>query len=353
MTGPDDPRDNGNADDRDDLTPGSGEGADSGSYPSYPAYPSTNHPEDREDFGRAGAGYDADGYGAGYGAGYDQAHDQNYDQAYGYDAVGYGPGHDEAPALRTADGRVSITESIAWGFRATFAGWQVWVLGTLAVLAVVALLGGLGFWADVNYVGSGGSVLGTATNMITNFGMLFLMPLVYNLALGHISRGRVDWGMLRQNLNYLPTLGMVVLVSVITAAVVAVITVPGVLVAFASVDPAAAARGDLPAGAMIGLVVTMLLVLLVALIVGPLTMLWSWTVADRRAPFGAAIGVGFRAALRNFFPLLGLNILLGLITLVLVVITFGLALLVVLPASYNAQAHAYRQAVGGVVPARG
>lgn len=356
MTGPNDPRDKGDADDRDGMTPGSGsgdgsgsgsgQGAASGSYPSYPAYPSTTHPEDREDFGKPGAGYGAAGYdqGAGYGADY---------EGHGYDAAGYdqGYGYGDEPAVRQGDGRVSITESIAWGFRAVFSGWQVWVLGTLAMLVVVGVLGGIGVAADINSGSETGSAVGFVINSLVNFGMLFLMPLVYNLALGHVSRGRVDWGMLKENLNYLPTLGMSVVVSAVVGILVAVILVPGLLLTVFSA--ASTSTGDdLPAGALIGLGVVMLLVLLVGLIAGPLTALWTWVVADRRASFGAAIGVGFRAGLKNFFPLLGLSILLGLITFVLTLITFGLALLVVMPASYNAQAHAYRQAVGGVIPAR-
>ncbi|WP_448853521.1 hypothetical protein [Corynebacterium frankenforstense] len=364
MTGPNDPRDNGDADDRDGMTPGSGsgdgsgsgsgQGAASGSYPSYPAYPSTTHPEDREDFDKPGARYGAAGHGAsgyGQGYGYDAA---GYDQGYGYDAAGYGQGYGygDEPVVRQGDGRVSITESIAWGFRAVFSGWQVWVLGTLAMLAVVVPLGGIGVAADINSGSETGSAVGLVTNSMVNFGMLFLMPLVYNLALGHVSRGRVDWSMLKENLNYLPTLGMSVLVSAVVGIVVAVILVPGLLLTVFSTAATTSTGDDLPLGALIGLGVVMLLVLLVGLLAGPLTALWTWTVADRRASFGAAIGVGFRAGLKNFFPLLGLNILLGLITFVLTLITFGLALLVVMPASYNAQAHAYRQAVGGVIPAR-
>ena len=88
---------------------------------------------------------------------------------------------------------------------------------------------------------------------------------------------------------------------------------------------------------------------LIALLVAPFLTFQLWYAADNNGSFGHAMGAGFKAGASNYLRIMGFLVLLTLINIV------GAALLVIglivtLPGSMLASAHAYRQISGGPVP---
>ena len=74
-----------------------------------------------------------------------------------------------------------------------------------------------------------------------------------------------------------------------------------------------------------------------------------WYAADNNGSFGHAMGAGFKAGASNYLRILGFVVLLALINIVGAAL-LGIGLIVTLPGTMLASAHAYRQISGGPVP---
>lgn len=48
-----------------------------------------------------------------------------------------------APAVGT--GKVNVMDSVRWAFKAVFASWYIWILGTLAIGLVIGVVAGVAF----------------------------------------------------------------------------------------------------------------------------------------------------------------------------------------------------------------
>ena len=104
---------------------------------------------------------------------------------------------------------------------------------------------------------------------------------------------------------------------------------------------------DVPEGTPMG-PITLGIGLLCYLAVSPLWALMPFFAADG-AGIGQAIGRGFRRGVRNYFPLLALALACTVLN-ILGAAVLGLGLLVTIPLSLLAYAHAYREASRGPVP---
>ena len=87
----------------------------------------------------------------------------------------------------------------------------------------------------------------------------------------------------------------------------------------------------------------------IGLLVMPFFTFQAWYAADNNGSFGNAISGGFRAGASNYLKILGFVVLAGLINLVGLALFF-VGLVVTVPGTMLAAAHAYRQISGGPVP---
>lgn len=321
----------------------------------YPAYPPTTHPEDRPGF----TGERYEGY-----RGYDG--DTSAGATTG--TVGYAgadaglPPEGELPQ-RPSDGTVRITDAIGWGFKATFRNWSLWIVlgiigaGVLIVSSVV--VGGMAGYDALQEAGETTAEFDSVGGRLSNyfsivFGLIsfFLAPLFYNAALWTLRRTKVGWSSLVDNVNYGPTLGMRLLVGVVSYVVLFLAAfIPSALLGIALSDLSSLETMDDSQVATLvsGILGTALFVLLLAIAIQPLIGLWAFVVADRQETFGKAIARGFKAGAHNWLRLIGLYVLLGLLCFV-GLLFFTLGLIIALPVSINAMAYAYRQAIGESVP---
>ena len=90
------------------------------------------------------------------------------------------------------------------------------------------------------------------------------------------------------------------------------------------------------------LIVGFLLFLVLATIAVELTCFWQFLVADKRGEFTEALAAGYRAGKMNFWSILGLVILFGLVGFVSA-IPCGLGLFFAIPWSFAVMAKAYEQ----------
>lgn len=315
-------------------------------------YGPTNHPEDRPDFQQRHSGYGGQQPPAGYGA-------------PGYGAPGYGAhygagGDPNAPAAtRETDGKIDVIEAFAWAFRATFHNAKLWLLGTVAYLVVFVILsfvfagfmmgmnGGLDAAADVATATFGGTDV--AVSLVTGAISLAVMPFIYRMALREIDQVRVRWGEVGKDVNYWPTIAVRLVAS----------AVPGLLTMLVLAAPFSnAVRAlDVPnpdmidTAPLVSLLGWLALVGLVNLLIMPFIMLVDLFPVDKRGNFTQAFAASFEMAKRNYVRLLGLYVGYFLLTLVIVLFTFGLGVIVAFPVGILAYAHAFRQGVGGSAPA--
>ena len=87
----------------------------------------------------------------------------------------------------------------------------------------------------------------------------------------------------------------------------------------------------------------------IGLLVMPFFTFQAWYAADNNGSFGNAISAGFKAGASNYLKILGFVVLAGLINIVGAALFF-VGLIVTMPGTMLAAAHAYRQISGGPVP---
>ena len=139
--------------------------------------------------------------------------------------------------------------------------------------------------------------------------------------------------------------GWLLLAYIVQVAVIFAALIPGVIVMLVGgLIPLMAEGGteEIAGGTIALLIVGSLLMLILAMIAAILTYFPIFLIADKRAEFGDAFVVGFRASKKNFWAILGLFILISLVAAVSA-IPCGLGLIFTLPWSFAVMAQAYEQ----------
>ena len=142
--------------------------------------------------------------------------------------------------------------------------------------------------------------------------------------------------------------GWLLLLSLVQGAVVVAAIIPGAIVMMVGgLLPLMQAQqsGVTPefGGTTIALlIVGFLLLLVLAMIAAVFTYFWYFLVADKRGEFGEALAAGYRAGKMNFWSILGLLILFGLVGLVSA-IPCGLGLFFSIPWTFAVMTKAYEQ----------
>lgn len=330
-------------------------GESNGNDGDLPRYQPTNHPEDNPNYGYQGGGQSGyQGYEQGHQGYQDQQGYQGYEQA-GY--AGYAAGNSGAVQGVTmpASGAVDFMEAIRWGFKTTFRNAGLWILGAFAfglVFLIISIGYGVmvGFSADGAADTSAGVSAGTLLlDLVMMIIGLVATPVLYRLALQQIDDPRAGWKDVGRDVHFGITIAVCLVLQVLATIVVAIV-MAGPLIAMVG-SMANAAGVDEAAATALGLAFLLVaIVVLAALFVTPLYMLITWFPADGRTGFGESFSQGFKAGRKHYLPLLGFNVVWGIIYFVAIAITLGLGAIVVIPAGLLAQAHVYRQAAGGPVP---
>lgn len=290
----------------------------------FPGYGPTPHPEDRDDFGAAtppAAGY----------AGYSST--PNYSQPIN------AAGSQQPPSVMTA---------FKAGFSATFRNAAVWI-GASAIIGVLFFLMGIGVGiagsTDAADLDSVNIAPGPFDLLSTILGVV-ISVFAIRLALFTVDLPKVTWSHIGKDLPFWRVLGASVLMQFI---IFLVAIIPAFLVAMPMLN-----GGTVPdvddteaVGAFFGALFGALAVLMiVSMLVSPLVILLPYAVAD-----GRSLGEGLRLGAKNYGRLLGLSVLLSLTSVLAAIVTLGLALVIMIPVLYIAQAHFYRQVAGQAAPA--
>ena len=142
--------------------------------------------------------------------------------------------------------------------------------------------------------------------------------------------------------------GWLLLLSLVQGAVVVAAIIPGAIVMMVGgLLPLMQAQrsGVTPefGGTTIALlIVGFLLLLVLAMIAAVFTYFWYFLVADKRGEFGEALAAGYRAGKMNFWSILGLLILFGLVGFISA-IPCGLGLFFSIPWTFAVMTKAYEQ----------
>lgn len=237
-------------------------------------------------------------------------------------------------------GKMDAVAAWGFGFQQTFANWRTWIVIGLVAILLPTLLA-----AFVPFIGG-----------FFQIALLFIYPLLYSFALLQTLSRRWKFDGLKAP-AYGPTLGMMVLVGVITLLVVVVALAISTIFfgdslrnALELLDPAQIENDPMAIMPLLRALLGMFVVVsAVAFFLMPLLVFQSWYAADRAGSFGTAFNEGFRAGKRNYGQLL-LFSLISMLLSIAIVLTLGLAVIVITPASILAMAYAYRQVSGGPVP---
>ncbi|MDR7329506.1 hypothetical protein [Corynebacterium guangdongense] len=312
------------------------DGADKAS-PDLPAYRPTPHPED--------AGPHAfPSYGMGYGMGYRQGVDG-----------GYRPRPLGAAAMEQGSGRIDVMRAISWGFRQAYRNWPVWILGVLVFMAFSGLAGAIGGLVGTPGVNGAGMAVSSVLNVLVSLALVAVGVFALRGALHQVDEPGMGWGHFTRDVNFWPTLLLQFIIGLLTTALMALVA-GGILLGSVDqfADPTAldlATEAELAAW-LAALVGALALVLLVSVLLNPLVVFMPYYLVERRADLLGSVREGFRAGIRNYLRLLLTYAAAGVLAVLAVVLTFGVAAIFLVGPWYLAQAHMYRQAAGGAIPAR-
>ncbi|HCD2523102.1 TPA: hypothetical protein NBR61_000392 [Corynebacterium striatum] len=323
-----------------------------------PRYEPTNHPEDRPDYGLPSYGsYGAQSSEPGYAG---TANGNTYG-SYGPYGAGNLSGRNHAAPAYT--GPVSATKAIGWGFRATFANWQLWILGAFALIAVTLVLSFIG--AAISGGLSGGSEEATAAaglssmavNILSTLFSLIVSLVVMRLAFCQIDDPATSWGYVGKNVRWVQpfVVGLVVNIVIGGLMLIGLLIFGGAtFVALFNGDiEAALFNGDIESDADAMKAVSTILgfvavAMLISWLIQPLYVLMQWFAADGES-IGDAFKKGFAAGKANYGQLLLFSFLMLLLALA-TILTLGLGMLVIMPVSMLAQAHIMRQCANRYAP---
>jgi hypothetical protein len=203
-------------------------------------------------------------------------------------------------------------------------------------------------------VGAGGIYFGILfaaimVGAIIPFANIFVQgPLTGGLIILTLNLSRYDQADISDMFLGFKNYGWLLLVTLVQGAVIVAAIVPGVIVlVVGGLLPVMQAQqaGGTPelAGTSIALlIVGFLLLLVLVMIAAVCSYFWLFLVADKRGEFGEALAAGYRAGKMNFWSILGLSILLGLVVMVSA-IPCGLGLIFSIPWSFAIMANAYEQ----------
>ena len=236
------------------------------------------------------------------------------------------------------NGKLEIIEALTWGVKAVFANAKLWIpLGV--VYTVLTLLG---------------QFLPGVGSMISMIGMLAFVPWMVGVVLQQTLVKQLAYNDAKAP-AYGKTLGVAALLGVVAGIVSTILLMVLAFGALTSIDPATLPDNpdNVAPEEMWNLVRPILGALAVTGVIGLLVMPFftfqAWYAADNNGSFGNAISGGFRAGASNYLKILGFVVLAGLINLVGAALFF-VGLVVTVPGTMLAAAHAYRQISGGPVP---
>lgn len=309
-----------------DRTGGTG-GSGGQDGPQYRPYPATPHPEDNP----AGFnGYDGQPYG---GAGY-----------AGYGPQSGGQGADAAPGRRSmtrGTGRVDVMMAVRFAFQAVFANALVWLLG--AFIFMVAIFGvslGIGL---VTGGGAAATGFGVADVVLAVVSMA-VSVLIYNAALHQVDHPKIGFAALVRNVNFWPTIAVLVITGVVTSLISGLVTL-----AFVPELPTGPTAPVDPQQ-LLSFLGGMLGVALLMVVIAPLHTFMPWYAADRREGVVGAVTNGFKDGARNYLRLLAYLVISGVLLTLAAMVTLGIALIILAPALILSFAHLYRQMSQGQYP---
>lgn len=236
------------------------------------------------------------------------------------------------------NGKLDVMEALSWGGKALFANAKLWIPLGVAYTALAVL----------------GQFLPGAGSMIGSIGMLLLAPWMVGVALQQTLVRQFTYNEAKAP-AYGKTLGVTALLGVVAMIVSMILLMVLAFGALTSIDPTTLPDNpeNLSPGEMWNLLRPILGALAVTGVIGLLVMPFfsfqTWYAADNNGSFGHAISAGFKAGASNYLKILGFVVLAGLINLVGGALFF-VGLIVTLPGTMLAAAHAYRQISGGPVP---
>ena len=331
-----------------------------GGYEPYPEHPEGSHPEN----GTGGTGDRAGGYPA-YSAESSPNTESTYDafevnsaasmagasalRFHGQQLTDNAPGDGVSPHPINdpasngwfhvkGTGKLEVMEALSWGGKALFANAKLWIpLGVAyTVLAVLGL-----------FLPGPGAAIGS-------IGMLLLAPWMVGVALQQTLVKQFTYNDAKAP-AYGKTLGVTALLGVLAFIVSMILLMVLAFGALSTIDPTTLPDNpeNLTPEEMWNLLRPILGALavmgVIGLLVMPFFMFQAWYAADNNGSFGNAISAGFKAGASNYLKILGFVVLAGLINIVGAALFF-VGLIVTMPGTMLAAAHAYRQISGGPVP---
>ncbi|MCS4490992.1 hypothetical protein [Corynebacterium sp. ES2715-CONJ3] len=308
------------------------------------------HPESAQPYSENPYGY----YGDGTSAGFSDPVQDRPDKINPYTET----------RMVTRDKGLDIMMAFSYAFKATFAKPLLWIGGAalflLLSLIVGIAYGVLGFYSSGGMIADPNAVDGaiyevqaedSLSSTLLTFGISLIIaalsPFLLALLLDQIDGRPLSWAGMKERTNYVPVFLVALLVSLI-------IQVPTLLIQVALgansstmfVDP----ETGLPTVAIGALITTVLVSNLWLFIASLFLSFCEYLVADRRDSVIGSIGTSISIVLKNFFPVLGATLLIGLVAGLGTIVTCGLGAVILLPAIYHFSVHMYRQLAHGEYP---
>ncbi|MHA2789153.1 hypothetical protein ACXZ66_08435 [Corynebacterium sp. S7] len=268
-----------------------------------------------------------------------------------YYSYGTGPGGQHNPqdqqAMVNTNGMIDVFRAVAWAFPTLFSNAVVWILGTVITGVILLVVMPLG----MALTGNGTAQTPVIFDIVIGLLGVALSIFLLRGAIWQVDKRKISYRDLITDVNVWPALATSVLSSLL------LLVITGGLALLIGGDQALALMGfsntpianpaDITGRAILGVFIAGV----AGVLVRPLLAYAVHFIVERRATsIGQTFVFAYEAGRRNYLRLLGFNIVAGVLAMTVIVLTFGVGAIIVLPALILIDAHMYRQAAGGPIP---
>lgn len=240
-----------------------------------------------------------------------------------------------------SDNNIDLMNTISYGFRKTFDNAKLWIIGSIILFFGYAILSGV-----VNYTtASTGEVNGyyTTIQLIPFLITFFLTPIIIGLALYEFDNDNAKFSDINKNIDYVNCLKVSGILYVVGLAIIGIISMVSSYTFLAPLTSSDTVDLNDNSTPLILFGVLFIVVLLVSFFVSPFFMFTTWLAADKKTTVKESFVQGFEIGKKHYTTILLWSLTLTILSIMVSLITLGLAMIIIMPALYLSEAFLYRQ----------
>lgn len=243
-----------------------------------------------------------------------------------------------------SDNNIDLMNTINYGFRKTFDNAKLWIIGSVILFFGYFILSGVISYIPNNTDEMNGFYF--TIQLIPFLITFFLTPIIIGLSLYEFDNDNAKFSDINKNIDYVNCLKVSGILYVVGLAIIGIISMVSSYIFLSpltsSSDTVNLNDNSTP---LILFGVLFIVVLLISFFVSPFFMFTTWLAADKKTTVKESFVQGFEIGKKHYITILLWSLTLTILSVIVSIITLGLAMIIIMPALYLSEAFLYRQIV--------